>query len=375
MNTPTNIAFVDLQIQMERLRSGLDAAVRRVFEHGQFIMGPEVYELERRLSEFCGAKHVITCASGTDALVLALRAKGIGPGDAVIVPSFTFCATAEAVCLVGAVPVFVDVHEDTYNMNVESLKEGILHARQLGLRLRAVIAVDLFGQPCDYDAIEPLVRENGLVLICDAAQAFGASYRGRNVGTIGDVTTTSFFPAKPLGCYGDGGALFTNDDETAEILRSLRVHGQGRDKYDNIRIGTNSRLDTIQAAILLEKLAIYEEEVVTRNEVAARYTQLLAGVVTVPKVLDGVRSVWAQYSILYGDRYSLALRLRQAGIPTAVYYPRPVHQQDAYRSFPRAGALVVSERLSRNILSLPMHPYLSAEDQGRIREALWSTAV
>ncbi len=265
------IAFIDLGRQQQRIRSSLDAAIARVLDRGEYIMGPEVAELEGRLAEFSGARHAITCANGTDALMLALMAKGLSAGDAVIMPSFTFCATAEPVCLLGGVPIFADVLEDTFNLDPLSLEAALRTAHRLGLPVRGVISVDLFGQPCDYDAVERFARENDLWLICDAAQAFGATYRGRKVGTIGDVTTTSFFPAKPLGCYGDGGAVFTNDSETAEVIRSLRVHGKGKDKYDNVRVGMNGRLDTLQAAILLEKLAIFVDEIDARNSVAARY--------------------------------------------------------------------------------------------------------
>lgn len=369
-NSVQPVPFIDLAEQLRGIRPAIDAAIARVLDHGQFIMGPEVVELERRLAEFSGAKHVVTCANGTDALVLALRALGIGPGDTVIVPSFTFCATAEAVCLVGATPLFVDVLEDTCNMDPASLERGIRRARELGLRLRAVITVDLFGQPCDYDAIEPIARENGLALVCDAAQAFGAEYRGRRVGTIGDVTTTSFFPAKPLGCYGDGGALFTDDDETAALLRSLRVHGQGADKYDNVRIGTNSRLDTLQAAILLEKLRIYPGEIEARNRVAETYARHLEGLVAVPRVIEGACSVWAQYTVRTAERDRMAERLRAAGIPTQIYYRVPLHLQPAYRESPRAGELPVSEKLSRTVLSLPMHPRLETAVAERVAETL-----
>jgi dTDP-4-amino-4,6-dideoxygalactose transaminase len=363
-------SFVDLAEQLHGIRPAIDAAIARVLDHGRFIMGPEVAELEQRLAEFSGAKHVVTCANGTDALVLALRALGIGPGDTVIVPSFTFCATAESVCLVGATPLFVDVLEDTYNMDPASLDRGIRRAHELGLRLRAVITVDLFGQPCDYDAIEPVAREHGLALVCDAAQAFGAEYRGRRVGTIGDVATTSFFPAKPLGCYGDGGALFTDDAATAAFLRSLRVHGQGADKYDNVRIGTNSRLDTLQAAILLEKLRIFPSEIEARNRVAEAYAQHLEGLVAVPRVIDGARSVWAQYTVRVGDRDRLAGSLNAAGIPTQIYYRVPLHLQPAYRDFPRAGELSVSEKLSRTVLSLPMHARVETAVVERVAAAL-----
>src|SRR5258708_5057847 len=291
------IAFVDLASQQERIRDRLDAVIARVLDHGQYIMGPEVAEFERQLAEFCGVKHAISCASGTDALVLALMAKDLRRDDAVIVPSFTFCATAEAVCLLGGVPIFADVLDETFNLDPRSLGSAVLTARRLGLRLRGVIAVDLFGQPCDYDAVEHIARENHLWLICDAAQSFGAVFRVRKVGVIGDLTATRFFPAKPLGCYGDGGAVFTEDDELAEVMRSLRVHGQGKDKYDNVRIGINCRMDTLQAAILLEKLAIFPDEIVGRNRVAARYDELLPAEFKRPVLAEGPSSVWAPYTV------------------------------------------------------------------------------
>jgi dTDP-4-amino-4,6-dideoxygalactose transaminase len=364
---PSSIAFIDLARQQERIRDRLDAAIRRVLDHGQYIMGPEVLELERSLGEFCGARHVIACASGTDALLLGLLAKGMRRGDAVIVPSFTFCATAEAVSLLGGVPIFADVFEETFNLDPTSLKAAVLAARRLGLPLRGVISVDLFGQPCDYDPIETIVRENALWLICDAAQAFGAAYRGRKVGTIGDVSLTSFFPAKPLGCYGDGGAVFTDDDEVAEVIRSLRVHGQGQDKYDSVRVGINGRLDTLQAAILLEKLAIFSEEIEARNLVSVRYNEILPAAITRPHVIDGTSSVWAQYTVRVHARHERLECLKRQGVPAAVYYARPLHQQPAYRNYPTASArLVMSEQLAATVLSLPMHPYLAAEDQVRI---------
>jgi UDP-2-acetamido-2-deoxy-ribo-hexuluronate aminotransferase len=364
---PRSIAFIDLAAQQARIRQGLDKAIARVLDHGCYIMGPEVVELETALAAFCGAKHAITCASGTDALVLALMAKGLRPGDAVIVPSYTFCATAEAVCLLGSIPVFVDVDEDTFNLDAINLMAGIDTARRLGLRLRGVITVDLYGQPCDYDAIEPIVREQNIFLVCDAAQAFGARYRGRSVGTFGDVTATSFFPAKPLGCYGDGGAAFTDDDETAAAMRSLRVHGQGRDKYDNVRIGLNARIDTLQAAVLLQKLEIFPEEIVLRQRVAEGYSSGLAGTVRVPVVGDDRVSVWAQYTVRAAGRDRLINLLKANGVPTAVYYGRPLHQQRAYRRYPVAGgALAVTERVASEVLSLPMHAWLQEADQGHI---------
>ncbi|WP_448188653.1 DegT/DnrJ/EryC1/StrS family aminotransferase [Azospirillum sp. sgz301742] len=364
------IEFIDLGRQQQRIRDRLDAAVARVLDHGGYIMGPEVGELERKLSAFCGAKHALSCANGTDALVLALMAKGLKPGEAVICPSFTFCATAEAVSMLGGVPIFADVLEDTFNLDAESLKKAILTAREQGLPLAGVISVDIFGQPCDYDAIEPIVRENGLWLVCDAAQAFGAVYRGRPVGGIGDITTTSFFPAKPLGCYGDGGAVFTDDDETAAVLKSLRVHGQGTDKYDNVRIGMNGRLDTLQAAILIEKLAIFPDELEARARVAERYDALLPADLARPALLAGCTSAWAQYTLRTGSRDAVMKQLKENGVPSAIYYARPLHRQRAYQHYPVAGgALPVTDRLMETVLSLPMHPYLTEEDQRYIAES------
>jgi dTDP-4-amino-4,6-dideoxygalactose transaminase len=372
---PDAIAFIDLARQQQRIRDRLDAAIARVLDHGQYIMGPEVAELEHRLAAFCGARHVVSCASGTDALILALMARRLRPGEAVIVPSFTFCATAEAIVLLGGVPIFADVLEDSFNINPWSLEAAVLTARELGLPLRGVVSVDLFGQPCDYDALEALAKENDLWLICDAAQAFGASYRGREVGTIGAITVTSFFPAKPLGCYGDGGAVFTEDDETAVTIRSLRVHGQGSDKYDNVRVGINGRLDTLQAAILLEKLSVFPEEIAARNRVAALYDQCLPGGLERPRVIDGATSVWAQYTVRTDGRDDRLARLKAHQIPAAVYYARPLHRQPAYRHFPVAGgALPAAERLAGRVLSLPMHPYLSSENQMAVLDCLGASS-
>lgn len=365
------IAFIDLARQQQRIRTRLDAAIARVLDHGRYIMGPEIAELERKLGEFCGARHAITCASGTDALLLALMAKNLRPGDAVVIPSFTFCATAEPLCLLGGVPIFADVLDDTYNLAPASLEAAIMTARRLGLRLRGIISVDLFGQPCDYDRIEAIARENALWLICDAAQSFGATYRARKVGTVGDITTTSFFPAKPLGCYGDGGAIFTQDDETAAAIRSLRVHGQGKDKYDNVRVGLNGRLDTLQAAILIEKLAVFSDEIGARNRIAKDYGELLPVELARPAVIDDAVSVWAQYTVRASARHHWMTHLAEHGVPTAVYYERPVHLQPAYRGYPLAGdRLPASEGLAASVLSLPMHPYLVREHQLRIVAAM-----
>jgi dTDP-4-amino-4,6-dideoxygalactose transaminase len=370
------IEFIDLGAQRRRLGRRIDEAILRVVDHGKYIMGPEVATFESGLAAFCGAKHVLSCANGTDALGLALMAKGIRPGQAVLVPSFTFAATAEVVAWFDAVPVFVDVLEDTFNMDPASLEAGIATTRRLGLEPAGVIPVDLFGLPAAYDEILAIAAAHRLWVICDAAQSFGATYKGRNVGTFGDVTTTSFFPAKPLGCYGDGGAIFTDDDDAAAILKSLRVHGQGSDKYDNVRIGMNARLDTIQAAVLSEKLGIFADETAARNRVAARYAALLDGLVSVPRLPAGLTSVWAQYTVRLSrgdDRDAVAAQLKAAGVPTAVYYAKPLHRQSAYRHYPSAGnGLPVSDRLASEVLSLPMHPYLEEATQDRIAAALRS---
>src|SRR5215210_545051 len=370
---PDPIPFIDLDAQRRRLGRALDAAVARVLDHCQFVMGPEVAALEAELARFAGAKHVITCASGTDALLLGLMAKDIGRGDAVICPAFTFCATAEVVALLGATPVFADVQEETFNLDPASFADAVLTARKLGLKPKAVIPVDLFGTLADHDAINAIAAAEGIFVLDDAAQAFGAQYKGRRLGALTSVTATSFFPAKPLGCYGDGGAVLTDDDALADILTSLRVHGQGSDKYENVRIGLNARLDTIQAAVLLEKLKIFPDEIEKRNVVARRYNKLLQGLVEVPTAPQHSVSVWAQYTIRIsgGRRDSVAQKLRAEGIPTAIYYPKPLHHQTAYRQYPSAaGGLPVAERLSREVLSLPMHPYLTAELQDRIVDRL-----
>jgi dTDP-4-amino-4,6-dideoxygalactose transaminase len=367
------IAFIDLAAQRQRLGHAIDEAVLKVVNHGGYIMGPEVKTLEADLTAFCGAKHAVSCANGTDALALVLMAKEVKPGDAVFCPSFTFAATAEVVAWVGATPVFVDVREDTFNLDVASLEAAIKTAKQLDLKPVGVIPVDLFGQPADYDAIEQVCAREGLWMLCDGAQSFGAVYKGRKVGSIGLATSTSFFPAKPLGCYGDGGAVFTDDDELASVMRSLRVHGQGTDKYDNVRIGMNGRLDTMQAAILIEKLKIFPDEIVARERAAQRYNDALRDVVIVPEVPKGLSSVWAQYTLRLRnfDRDALQGALKAAGVPTAIYYPKPLHQQTAYRGFPMAGnGLPASERLAAEVISLPMHPYLTEDVQDRIVGAI-----
>ena len=409
--------FIDLAAQQRRIADKLNANMARVLTHGQYINGPEVRELEQILAGYVGAKHAVGCASGTDALLMALMALGIGPGDAVFTTPFTFIATAEVISLLGATPVFVDIDPVTFNIDQKKLEQAIVslkenpsrrplpravgasspgvaaiqaafpdrriidrrtkdRAKTAGktLRPRVVVPVDLFGLPADYDAIGAVAARYGLTIIEDAAQSFGGEYKGSKACAFGHISCTSFFPAKPLGCYGDGGMCFTNDENIDEVLRSLRVHGQGSDKYDNVRIGINGRLDTLQAAILLAKFEIFPEEVGLRQEVAAGYNELLAGVVATPQIPEGYRSAWAQYSILARDgveRAAFMAKLKGTGIPTAIYYPKPLHLQTAFASSGyREGDFPVSEDCARRIFSLPMHPYLAAKDQRRIVDIL-----
>ncbi len=367
------IPFIDVAAQRRRLGRAIDDAIARVLAHCQFIQGPEVRTLEAELAAFCGARYVIGCASGTDALLLVLMAWGIGPGDAVICPDFTFCATAEMVALVGATPVFADVQAETFNLDPDSLQRAVATAKRLGLKPRAVIPVDLFGLPADHEALAAVAAEHGLAVLDDAAQAFGAAYRGRKLGALATATATSFFPAKPLGCYGDGGAVFTDDEALAARIRSLRVHGEGVDKYDAARIGITGRLDSIQAAVLLEKLKIFPDEIAAREAIAARYSAGLADVATVPRVGNESTSVWAQYTIRLkpGRRDALAKALKSEGVPTAIYYAKPLHRQQAYCRFPLVdGGTPVTERLCDEVISLPMHAYLEPPIQDRIIAAV-----
>jgi len=363
------IPFIDVAAQRRRLGRAIDDAIARVLAHCQFVMGPEVQAFEKDLAAFCGARHAIGCASGTDALLLVLMAKGIGPGDAVFCPTFTFCATAEVVALLGATPVLVDVDEETFNLDVTSLARAIPLAKRQGLKPKAVIPVDLFGQPADHDAVRRAAQAENLFVLDDAAQALGATYKGRKLGALAPATATSFFPAKPLGCFGDGGAVLTDDDGLAETVKSLRLHGQGADRYDNVRIGITGRLDTIQAAVLIEKLKIFPEEIAARDRAAKRYNAGLGDVAVVPKVAASSTSVWAQYTIRLkpGRRDKLAADLKAQGIPTGVYYPKPLHRLAAYKNFPVAeGGVPVSDRLAEEVISLPMHAYLDEPTQDRI---------
>ncbi|WP_309083689.1 DegT/DnrJ/EryC1/StrS aminotransferase family protein [Chelativorans sp.] len=360
--------FIDLGAQRERIQDRLERRLAKVLAEGRYILGPEVAEFEEKMADYLGVKHAVACANGTDALLIPLMAGGIGPGDAVFVPSFTFAATAEVVALAGASPVFVDVNADTYNIDLASLEAAIAAVREEGkLAPKAVIPVDLFGLAADYAGICSVAAREGLFVIEDAAQAVGGSSGNTMCGAFGDVAGTSFYPAKPLGCYGDGGAMFTNDGELAEILRSIAFHGKGKSQYDNVRVGLNSRLDTIQAAVLLEKLAILPEEMEARQQVAARYNDGLSDVVKVPAVPAGNRSAWAQYAIETPARDAVRARLKEEGIPSVVYYEKPLHVQEAYAAYPRTPeGLPVSESLPDRILCLPMHPYLSEADQDRI---------
>jgi len=368
------IPFIDVAAQRRRLGSKVDDAIARVLAHCQFIQGPEVRTLEADLAAFCGAKHVIGCSSGTDALLLVLMAWQIGPGDAVICPAFTFCATAEVVALLGATPVMADVDAETFNLDPESFERAIATAKRRGLKPRAVIPVDLFGLPADHDTIGAIAAAHDIMVLDDAAQAFGATYRGRKLGALTAATATSFFPAKPLGCYGDGGAVLTDDDELAARIKSLRVHGENAgDKYDAQRIGMTGRLDSIQAAVLIEKLKIFPDEIAARQKVAARYAEGLTDVAIVPRAGNESTSVWAQYTIRLkpGRRDGLGAALKAQGIPTAIYYAKPLNRQAAYRYYPVAdGGVPVSERLADEVISLPMHAYLDPPVQDRIIAAV-----
>lgn len=366
------IAFIDLQAQRRRIADRIDAAVLRVVASGQYIFGPEVKRFEEELARFSNARHCLANANGTDALALPLMAWGVGAGDAVFCPSFTFAATAEIVPWFGATPVFVDIDRATYNIDPASLEAAIVGVEREGkLKPRVIIAVDLFGQPANYPALAAIAHKHRLKLIADSAQGFGCTLEGRHPLSWADCATTSFFPAKPLGCYGDGGATLSNSGEDDALMRSLAFHGAGTDRYDNVRIGMNSRLDAIQAAILLEKLAIFSDEIRLRNEVAARYGALLDGLVTTPRVIEGGLSTWAQYVIEHEARDALAAHLKANDIPTAIYYPKPLHAQAAYRAFPvGAGGMANSDAAAARVLALPMHPYLDAATQDRIVAAI-----
>lgn len=368
------LPFIDLATQQARIRDKIDASLATVLDHGAYIMGPEVTALETRLAEYAGSTHCISCSSGTDALILALLGLGLKPGQGVIVPSFTFAASAEVMPVLGAIPVFAEIDPATFTLDPGGLEAAATSARTTGIEVVGIIGVGLFGQPADYSAIMNFARTNDMWVIDDAAQSFGAQWQGTRVGMLADITCTSFFPAKPLGCYGDGGAVFTNDDGQAEVMRSCRIHGMGKTRYDNVRIGMTARLDTMQAAVLDAKLDIFDDELVRRQAAADRYEGLLDELVEVPRLADGATSSWAQYTIKLPDgtnRDTVMASLRDDGVPSAIYYPVPMHEQPPYRNYPVAGgALATTADLCQRVLALPMHPYLEMDAQQQVATAL-----
>ena len=366
--------FIDLAAQQLKIRKRLEDRISTVLDHGKYIMGPEVYQLEEKLANYVGVNHCISCSSGTDALLIPLMAYGIGHGDAVITTPFTYIATAEVISLLGAKPIFVDIYEDTFNMNPDLIEDAVKKAEIKGLKVKAIMPVDLFGLPARYRLIKDVAKEHGLIIIEDAAQGFGGKIRGARAGSFGDVSSTSFFPAKPLGCYGDGGAIFTDDNDLLDIMKSIRVHGGGIDKYENIRLGINGRLDTIQAAILLEKLSIFEEEIKLRNTAAAYYSDNLSPSYKTPYIPKKYSSSWAQYSLLArseSERNNSMNILENHNIPSMIYYRIPLHLQTVFKKLGyKIGDFPITERVSKKIFSLPMHPYLSMEDQDYIIKTL-----
>ncbi len=369
----SQISFVDLKSQYRRIQDDVNARMQAVLEHGQFILGPEVRDLETALADYAGVTHAVGVSNGTDALVMTLMAAGIGPGDGVLVPAFTFTASAEVALLVGAEPIFVDINEDDFNININDLKDKIEEDSRV--KPKAVIAVDLFGLPADYAALREICAANDLLLIADAAQSFGGAQAESKVGSLAPVSTTSFFPTKPLGCYGDGGAIFTDDDGMAEVLRSIRMHGQGASRYEIARIGLNGRLDSLQAAVLLAKLPILDDEIAARDRLAAYYDDRLGGIAKTPTRRNRDVCAWAQYSILLENRDQVMQALQADGIACQIYYPEPMHLQAPYRAYGGGeGSLPVSEKVGRHILSLPMHPYMDEADAARVADAVIAAA-
>ncbi|MEC8131047.1 MAG: DegT/DnrJ/EryC1/StrS aminotransferase family protein [Pseudomonadota bacterium] len=370
------IPFIDLGAQQARIRDRINRGIATVLDHGAYIMGPEVKAIETRLAKAAGTRHCISCSSGTDALILALLAHGLSPGQGVIVPSFTFAASAEVMPVLGAVPVFAEVDAATFNLDPSRLDDTLRAGHEADIEIVGIIGVGLFGQPADYNAIQAFASEHGMWVIDDAAQSFGAALNNVPVGRLAETTCTSFFPAKPLGCYGDGGAVFTDDDKKAEIMRSCRIHGMGRTRYENVRIGMTARLDTIQAAVLDAKLDIFEDELVSRQAAAERYAACLSGIVETPLLADGATSTWAQYTVKLPsgtDREAVVTALLEQGVPSAIYYPVPMHEQPPYQHYPAsASGLQVTADLCKRVLALPMHPYLEDETQQRIAAALES---
>ena len=367
--------FIDLKTQQKRVRADLDERIQKVLDHGQYILGPECKELEDKLAGFVGTEHGVSVASGTDALLMALMAYGVGPGDAILTTPFTFVATAEVIKLIGATTVFVDIEPDTFNIDAGKLQDTIKDIKSKNkLNLKGIIPVDLFGQAADYDIINKIAKENNLFVLQDAAQSFGGEYKGKKTCSNADIAATSFFPAKPLGCYGDGGMIFTDSNEIYEKLLSIRVHGQGIDKYENVRVGINGRMDTIQATILLSKFTIFEDEIAKRQAVAGRYSDKLKDILSVPYIKKHNLSAWAQYSVLYEKRDMIIKQLQANKLPVAVYYPIPLHLQKMFSDLNyKKGDFPVSEKTAVEIFSLPMHPYLSENDQDIIIKVISET--
>ena len=364
--------FIDLKTQQARLREDIETRINKVLDHGQYILGPEGRELEETLAKYVGTKYGIGVGSGTDALMMSLMAYNIGPGDAIITTPFTFVATAEVIKLVGATTVFVDIEPDTFNIDTKKLKNTIKTIKEENvLNLKGIIPVDLFGQAADYDEINKIAKENNLFVLQDACQSFGGEYKGDKTCSNADIAATSFFPAKPLGCYGDGGMIFTDSDELHEKLLSIRVHGQGINKYENVRVGINGRMDTIQATILLSKFSIFEDEIKKRQKIATRYSEKLKDFVSIPYIKDHNLSAWAQYSVLHKESEKIIKHLQSKKLPVAVYYPIPLHLQKMFADLGhKKGDFPVSEKIAGEIFSLPMHPYLTNEDQDIIIEAI-----
>ncbi len=359
--------FIDLPAQQRGIRNLIDSAIARVLDHGQYVMGPEVALFEQELKSFSNVKYALSCANGTDAISLVLMSWDVGKNDAVFVPAFTYVASAECPAQLGATPFFIDVKENTFNLDIESFKQAIFDSKKLGLKPKAVIAVDLFGEPCEIEEISDVAKENNIKVLVDAAQSFGSSRNGVMTGNFGDATTTSFFPAKPLGCYGDGGAVLTNDDELSNCIDSIRLHGRGIQKYDHIRVGLNSRLDTIQAAILIEKLKIFPKELIQRDKIASKYSQLLSDFCKTPENSNDNFSAWAQFTLRLENRDEIQKKLKQNDIPSVIYYPKSLDNQDGYKNYPIVtSGLKVSNALTSKVLSLPMHPYLTEKDINKI---------
>ena len=366
--------FIDLKLQQSKIREKINKRIKSVLDHGNYIMGPEIFEFEERLSSYVGTKHCVSCSSGTDALLIPLMAYDIGPGDAVITTPFTYIATSEVISLLGAEPIFVDIYNKTYNINPDLIESAIENAQDKNLNVKAIMPVDLFGLPARYRLMEDLAKKHSLILIEDAAQGFGGQVKGRKAGSFGNVAATSFFPAKPLGCYGDGGAIFTNDDELFEKIKSIRVHGSGIDKYENIRLGINGRLDTIQAAILLEKFSIFDEELELRNKIASYYSNNISSKLIKPFIPKDYLSSWAQYSLLAKsefERNKIMSTLSESNIPSMIYYKQPLHLQPVFKKLGyMEGDFPISEKISKQIFSIPMHPYLNRDDQDTIIKVL-----